>query len=609
MTRATFHGRRGNVGAAVGVLLVYVAVLCLMPKHVFWSPDEGGKFLELHSLHWDGGLTYRVPYAGQRLDPHFEFYPGVSTVEGDTFPYPAVSTTGGVRFHWPIWFPLLSGFMLRAFGLTGIYIIPLLSGWLIALISGRIVHSFTPRLAPLTMLLVGFATPVCFYSQCFWEHTLAAVLGLLAVAILVAAPRRSPATLVAMLPALLLAMMLRIEMVAFAAAALLAWGLSGLVTSGAPAFAGDGVPASPTRPFPGQRPGWGSYLLLAGVAAGVLALVATTAPVRQRHLITALPAQLGATLRKVPRVPRSLVSLFVNTGRENGPLVDPAWVALAGIAVALCFVAPFVTSVRIEAAIIVSALILMLAFSMSLVFLDQRYRALHGIFPVAPFLIIWLYALPDAWRRRDRALLTLGGLAALYLIIGCAAIFVFHVDAEGGLLSGLEWGQRYLLTLYPILTVLSVVALSTYWKSPRPVRLKMSVTVLVAVLMLIGVEYQVRGLVMLRANRIQFSKWDDALRTDGPIVTDLWWLPTTLAPLFLAKEMSYVRGPSELADWVPLAVAQGISEFTFVGLAPVHDQQLGTAAARGRPQDGRFVLGLYLTRFDVLANGNPPTPP
>lgn len=598
---------RWSVAAASVVLLGYVAVLCCMPRHVFWSPDEGGKFLELHSIRWQDGFTYTVPYAAQRIDPDFKFYPRIPTPISDTFLYPATSAQGNVIFHWPIWFPLLSSVMLRAFGLSGIYLIPLLSGWLIALVSGRIVHFFSPRLAPLGILLVGCATPVFFYSQCFWEHTLATLLGMLAVAILVAAPPGSRGALVTIVPPLLAAMMIRIEMVAFAAAAFLAWGFSGLVAGLRPGVAAEAAASSPLVRQSGRRLRWGSYLLLVCLAAGTLSIAVSTAPTRQQRFITTLPARIGATLRQLPHLPRSVVSVFVNTGRDEGPALNAAWVILACIAVGLCFVAPFVSSVRTEAAVVIPALTVVLAFSASVAVLDQEYRALHGIFPVAPFMVIWAYVLPDAWRRHDSRLLMLAGFAVLYLVLGCTAIFVFYVDAEGGLRSGLEWGQRYLLTLYPILTILSLLALRTYRKSTRPARLKTIFTVVVSTMMLIGVQQEVRGLAMLRANREKFAAWDRALRSDGPIVTNLWWLPTTLAPLFLTKEMSYVRSPTELGDWVRLAVAQEIPAFTFVSLGPVQDGLLANTAARRVPQASRAVLGLYLTRFDLAAGGSPAT--
>ena len=585
-----------SVGAGVSVLLAYVFVLCSMPKHVFWSPDEGGKFLELHSIRWHGGLTYIIPYADQQIDPGFRFYPRTPAPDGDTFPYPVAGPQGTVRFHWPIWFPLLSSCMLRAFDLTGIYIIPLLSGWLTALLSGRIAQALNPRLAPLTIVLVGFATPVFFYSQCFWEHTLATVLGLFAVAVLVTTRRGSARAAVAMALPLVASSMLRIEMVAFAAAALLAWAARAAVMRLQPLPPGEVPPPSLLAGRPGR--GWRSILLLSCVAVAALTVVASV-PARQQHFLATLPARVAGSVHDLPHLPRSVVSVLVNTGRNEGPVLNQAWATAAGIALFLCLIAPFVASERIEAAIIIPALVVVLAFSAWVAFLDQPYRSLHGLFPIAPFLVIAFYALPEAWRRRDSALFGLASFGLLYLIIGCAAIFLFYVDREGDLLSGLEWGQRYLLALYPVLTILSLAALRSYRQSRRSVLLKRVFTVLVAAMMIIGVQQEIRGLAMLRFNRLEFARWDQALRREGPIVTDLWWLPTTLAPLFLTKGMAYVQSPTELAEWVPLAAAQKISGFTFVSMAPVREEQLASAGVR---LVSRYaVSGLQLTRFELVA--------
>jgi len=591
-----------SAAAAASVLLVYVAVLWSMPKHVFWSPDEGGKFIELHCIEWHGGLRYSRPYAAQHIDPEFKFYPHVSTPDGNPFPYPVTDSGGTVRFNWPIWFPLLSGFMLRAFGLPGIYVIPLLSGWLLALVSGRIAGLLNPRITPITILLVGLATPVCFYSQCFWEHTFAALFALVAVAILVRARPGSMRALVAMMCPLVVATMLRIEMAAFAAAAVLTWASSAIVCR-----AWSGRDPEPSRP---RQLHWLlTSLFLVCATVGAFWLARGAVPARQQHFITAVPARMMHLARVFPHLPRSVVSVLVNTGRNEGPVLDPTWVAVACVGVLLCLLAPFLRAVRIEATVIVPALLIVLAYSASVAFLGQRYRSLHGIFPVAPFMVVGFYALPEAWRRHDAALLALSSFAALYLVIGCTAIFMFYLDAEAGLLTGLEWGQRYILALYPVLTILSIVALYAYQESSRPAWLKRYFVVMVGAMMIIGVQQEVRGSGMMRFNREAFASWDQALRTDGPLVTDVWWLPTALAPLFLAKEMSYVQRPLELTEWVSLAAAQGIPEFTFVSLVPLGDAQLYEAGVRRVPQESRAVFGLHLTRLDMVSVRTPPAAP
>src|SRR5512147_331345 len=118
--------RRGAFAAAAFVLVVYGALLAVMPPGAFWSPDEGAKFIQLHSIHWERGLRYTIPYAGAAIDPRFEFYPTRCRYEDL---YPVRLPDGGVKFHWPIWFSLVTRPLVDAFGHTGLYAIPLLSGW------------------------------------------------------------------------------------------------------------------------------------------------------------------------------------------------------------------------------------------------------------------------------------------------------------------------------------------------------------------------------------------------------------------------------------------------------------------------------------------------
>ena len=60
----------------------------------------------------------------------------------------------------------------------GLYLLPVVCGWLIAVLSGALATWLAPGLGPAAILLVGLATPVWFYSVVFWEHTLATLFGL-----------------------------------------------------------------------------------------------------------------------------------------------------------------------------------------------------------------------------------------------------------------------------------------------------------------------------------------------------------------------------------------------------------------------------------------------
>ena len=331
MNRTWIYHHRWDLAAAVVVLLSYALVLSVTPRHVFWSPDEGGKFLYVRSVRWQDGFTYQIPYAGRPLDPEFEFF-----LPELTYPRPSATPSGTphVRFATPIWFSLISLPGLAAFGITGLYLLPLLSGWLIALISGLLARTFNPRLAPGAILVVGLATPVFFYSLTFWEHTPATLCALVAVWILVTAQPGRLRTLVAIAPPLLLAMMLRIEMISVAAASFLTWGLCGLVVRWRPV---QRLEAKRIWAVP-QWPRALSLVIYLGLAGVLMYLLVNSITLRHTYLIQSLPKRIVAYLNALPYAWNSVSAVLVSGDVGAGPHVGYAWTMIA--AIGLCFLAP-----------------------------------------------------------------------------------------------------------------------------------------------------------------------------------------------------------------------------------------------------------------------------
>jgi hypothetical protein len=584
MRRAIVRQGLPSLVAAVLVLAIYSVSLWRMPLGVFWSPDEGGKFFQLASIDWDGHLEYSPPYVGRRIDPELRFYPG-STRFGSSFPYPSFEAQGQVRFHWPIWFPLLSRGFFDAFGIAGIYVVPLLCGWLIALASGWIAAGFDRRLAAPAILLVGLATPVWFYSLTFWEHTLAALLALAAVVVAIGPRGASAPALFAILALLTAATGLRLEMIAFAASLLGAWGLAAW-------RAGPIVRATTARPGAAPRRRW---LALAAAAAVLGVVVAASLTERRGGQIAALPATIAATLSHPSALPRTVADVLVDRVVHEGPPMAPRWTAAATLALLACFVAPFVPR-RFEGVILLPALAFVLWYSVDLVRLDQPYRSLHGVFAIAPFLALWIFAVPAArqWPPRQRILVDCAGL---YLIAGSLTLIAGHSHADGRLVTGLEWGQRYLLTLYPLLAILVLVAVQEFCRSPRTVGTKRVVAALGVAMIAVAVQLETRGIGMLRANHEGFTALLRALQTEEPLLTDIWWLPTTLAPMFVSLDAYRVQGRADVADWVTLGRANGATAFTFVSQAPADERDFASEGLRRVPERSRAFGGLYVTRF------------
>ncbi len=204
--------------ATAVVLFVYILILWWLPKDVFWSPDEGSKLLNMHTISWADGVRFTVPYNGRFLDPDFQFYVR-------NYIYPQPSSACNIRFNWPLWFPLLSLIPYRLFGVWGLYLAPLLAGWGTAVLSGIIARRIQPKADAATVLVVGLATPILFYSVLFWEHTIAVFLALFALWLLVEWPYRSVKwpSFLGIGSALLLSTALRSEASVFALSLLLAF--------------------------------------------------------------------------------------------------------------------------------------------------------------------------------------------------------------------------------------------------------------------------------------------------------------------------------------------------------------------------------------------------
>jgi hypothetical protein len=570
------------MAAACAVLLAYLGILALMPKHVFWAPDEGGRFIQMQTMHWRNGLTYALPYAGQRLDPEAYFFPGGARPGQELAVFPVLHSDGDMELHWPIWFCLVARLGWELFGFPGIYMFPLLSGWLTAVLAGRLLHSFDRRLAPAAIFLVGLASPLCFYSQTFWDHTPATFLALLAAYFLVAHPQGRASGLLAAATLVVGAMMLRFEMLAFALAAIAAalFRRSSELPDGAKVAA--------------WRPSRRTLVILipAAIVLGGL-FFSSLAPRHSRFLTD--PARIAFNAAsKLLVLPQGLVGLLINSPANEGPNLPPAfeWATLIAVLAACLGV---LAGGRFESSAVVSAGALLLALSATVNLTTQDYRALHGLLPVAPWAVLAIVALPNAWRSADVRLRTLTVLTLSYLLFGLAANFLVYTSPEGVPSNTLEWGPRYLLTAYPLLAVLALWGIRARLLAPPRLAWQRLVVVLAAGLIFVGVRQEVRGLLMLHDNRELIARWDSALRGNGPIVTNLWWLPTAVAPLFVSNEMYFVASPADLSDWLERAARHGVRHFTFA--TSTKPTNVGTPTVSVTATGSEAFSKLTVTRF------------
>jgi hypothetical protein len=571
--------QRAAIFAAAGtVLAVYLMVLLAMRPGTFYSPDEGAKLLQLYSLGWNGGLTYDVPYAGAALDPDYTFYPTRCRHEDL---YPVRLAEGGTKLHWPIWFSLITWLPYTLVGLRGLYVAPLLSGWAIALLSGWLVRIYDARLAPLAILAVGLGTPVAFFSLTHWEHTLASLLGLMALALVVHHPDRLRFWIATVL--LVASVMLRIELAAFAAAVAVAW----VVARRA---------AAPKSGRSVRRVA--VYLTIAALIAAAGAMTPAFVTVRHLWLLNELPGYLVGNLAKLPYLPGTLTAVLIDAPGNQAPELAGVLRGAGLIVFGTAALAPFIGSSPVQAAVGLAALFLALDFSLLLGLLPQPYISLHGFLPVAPFVVLAAWAFPDAWRTQRPDRLALTAAAATYLVLGVALLFTFTIKEDGSYLTGLEWGNRNLLTLYPLATVLAFGGLQA-WRAQSDRAVRRVITAIALALMLCGVQMQARGLWVLYSARELVATWQAALRNDLPVVTDVWWLPASMAPFFATHPMHCVADRADLETWLASAHARGVDEFTLASFVPVAAGPVGKGELMLQDVEQAQISGLHVTRYRV----------
>jgi hypothetical protein len=601
------------------VLAVYVITFSLMPKNVFWSPDEGIRFMMSEILNPGFDDQDSSGYPGSGKDPAYRFHPSYYRYAGILYPVP--NSDGTVKHPWATVFPLLSGWLFDNFGITGIYLIPMISGWLTTLVVWRLSRKLIPSMAFWVILLVGLGTPLYFYSQVFWDHTLATLLGIAALSVVVMHPKPTIKLTVLVVLLLLIAAALRVEMLVFALCLGLAWRMSkrrAHRAGDAPVELGNGDGP------PDQDSSWTCLnpktKLLAEIGfvvfvtlLSLVLILAFVLPVRYQSEINQMIVNLknidnflaasgGFLVRNIGQLPH----LLINSPAAEGLLLSEGLIWAGILAILLCLGAVLVRSRILQSSMLILSMVLMCALSLAAVLAAQSYRSLHGIFISAPYGVIVIFALPQAWQRRKYPELVIFLCAALYLVVGITTVLLFRAGRENGTWPGLEWGQRYLLTLYPILAVLSLLVLKDYLKSLRPSFSKNIVMGVLIFMMVISVQIQLRGVWMLHQSKQTISGWLAFLpdQASEPVVTDVWWLPATLATYFTTHEMYSINDAEDFTEWVARVGVKGLESFTYVSDQPINLEEFNGPGLFIQLKSRQTVAGLHFIRYALVWNGS-----
>jgi len=146
------------------IACAYIIPFFLLPAKGFWICDNGTKFIQMKSMIISGYKGLSIVRTGT----DFLAGPEYSPMQEPFFTH-IDSKVYGVFSNL---FVFLSSVMFQVFGFRGLYVIPLLSFFLLIPVVWKIAGLFSfPKLTQLlSLVLVSLCTPVWFYSLTFWEH-------------------------------------------------------------------------------------------------------------------------------------------------------------------------------------------------------------------------------------------------------------------------------------------------------------------------------------------------------------------------------------------------------------------------------------------------------
>ncbi len=581
----TFYRNRWHWIVLTLIVVIYLGAGAALPKHIFWSADEGAKYLQLETLSSD---PVAPAYPGHRLDPTYRFYP-------DHPIYPQRTEAGSVRYHWPIWFPWLSAGPFRWWGLAGLYLIPLVSGLVSVALCGWLAHRLNPSSAALAMAVVALASPMFIYSLLFWEHTLAVMLALLALAGTVCLGRPPVSGQWPMLAfiALLLAaaVALRTEMMLYALTLVIGLGLTFFIHRGPVLRVRKNIVSFGVELLFGLSVVL-FFLLYTGVfnnlaAAGIIG--PRLADMVDTALFYITAADFWLTF------PAGLRAIWINSPASGGPEIGSgwAWTGLAGVGLAAV---SLISPRRWRLWLLIGGAGLLSTVSAAILFDPTRYRTIHSLFLVAPYLLFMAAFVEMARRERRFEMTLLVSSTLLYLLLGTLAVMLRHA----GTLANVEWGTRYLLLMYPLGSVCAVVGGWHLYRVTRPRWQK--IVILGAAVGLIGLSggYNWRGFHEIRETKADLLPYAQALDViDQPLVTDLIWLPAVLSTHFASQEIYVLPERNELYTWLETTEGQ-VDSFVFAGFFVLTDDFLAESPVPARINQSQLVKEITFTEVKIM---------
>jgi hypothetical protein len=529
-------GSRRSVFCSLALVAsVYLLTLGGMARSEFWIGDNAVKFLQVEALLASDHSDFSLPWPGRELDPDYRYNP---------LPAPFSRVQHGKLYPtFPPAFAAVSTLPYRWFGAAGLYLLPLLCSVLmlggVAALAGETAPGTAIRHA--AVLIAGLCTPVWFYAVEFWEHALALCGAIWATWFCWRFLSRGRGRDLASAGLLLaVATWFREESLLLAAVVML--------------FVLLEMPRGKPRAL---------ALFAASLAGGLVPLLIF----QQWALGRALGIHVQNVLPSISSHLASRVDVFYRSFLAAGPRVGLS--LLVSGPFLLCFLwrprlspAAFRVALPLAGLAVAAAAVVTRYSAASLPGRIAQLMSSNSLFPAAPVLALALMRC----RESSEEVPSCRYLDWLHKIaLGFALLFAMTAPEISS--TGIHWGNRHLLVLYPLLAVLAAANLRAWLRSGAMGGSWLAAPLVLAVA--ISFAAQVDSIQLMRTKK-EFSvqlRRELARHPERVIVTDVWWAPQELFSTFYDRPIFFVQTPVQMDDLAARLRRGGFDRLLFVSSA------------------------------------------
>ncbi|MGH7283294.1 MAG: hypothetical protein ACRELY_17345, partial [Polyangiaceae bacterium] len=409
----------------------------------------------------------------------------------------------------------------RAFGWLGLFVVPIAGGAFAVFLAGKIAEDLRPGTGWIAAALTAFTTPVLFYATLFWEHT--------------------PAMALLMLSTFFGVRFMRGQRMrdAFYAGAPVGLAAAGLRTDANLFFAS--LFGALFLATPGKKRWLTPIVATAGFAVGA-------SPASAINWVTNGKILAANTAKNTPRpslaylkdIKLGIVSHFL-VGHDV-PLAIPVML-LGGVAV-MVVVAVVLRKSAVSTAVSLVGLALLMCGGLLAVHDVSVHDAaeVHGWLATAPLLGLAAIAVKAPVADSEKTALRFAlYLTALMCLANMTALALAFPNAWAAPNGNREWGPRYWLTVYPLLSVLVAVGYDVL-TTGRPRFERAQIGVAYGAVALCGVLFIGAGFT---------REWRDdadivtmkqflARQDDTPLMTDCFFVSALVPDKFFERPSFYI---------------------------------------------------------------------